>query len=73
VSDAGLGIAPANFNLLLEPFHTTKAESMDIGLSDNQEIFERHNGRLWPSPNSGSGITFPFSIPGSMAYAGDPP
>jgi signal transduction histidine kinase len=48
---------------LFHPFYTTKVEGMGIGLSVSRTIIESHQGRLWATPNEGSGATFSFSIP----------
>ena len=63
VRDAGTGIDPATVEKLFEPFHTTKADGMGVGLSICRSIIESHEGRLWATPNEGPGATFGFSIP----------
>lgn len=67
VRDTGVGIAAHDFNRLFDPFYTTKAEGMGIGLSVSRGIVERHNGRLWAESNQGPGVTFWFSVPGDAA------
>src|SRR5262249_3257714 len=64
VRDAGVGLDPLTIDKLFEPFHTTKAEGMGVGLSISHSIIARHQGRLWAAPNDGGpGATFAFSIP----------
>jgi PAS domain S-box-containing protein len=63
VQDSGMGVDPALLDKLFEPFYTTKAEGMGVGLSVSRSIIERHNGRLWATPNEGPGATFSFSLP----------
>jgi PAS domain S-box-containing protein len=64
VRDAGVGVDQANVDRLFDPFYTTKADGMGIGLSVSRSIVERHQGRLWAEPNdSAPGATFSFSIP----------
>jgi PAS domain S-box-containing protein len=63
VSDVGIGFEPQAVGKLFEAFYTTKNEGMGIGLSVSRSIVERHEGRLWATPNSGPGVTFSFSIP----------
>jgi C4-dicarboxylate-specific signal transduction histidine kinase len=63
VEDAGVGLDPAGMDRLFQPFYTTKDEGMGIGLSVSRTIIESHQGRLWATPNEGSGATFSFSIP----------
>jgi PAS domain S-box-containing protein len=63
VSDVGVGFEPQAADRLFQAFYTTKNEGMGIGLSVSRSIIERHQGRLWATPNNGPGVTFSFSIP----------
>ena len=63
VRDVGIGFERQAADRLFEAFYTTKNEGMGIGLSVSRSIIERHNGRLWATPNKGPGVTFSFSIP----------
>ncbi|HSA92816.1 MAG TPA: ATP-binding protein [Terriglobales bacterium] len=62
VKDVGVGLTHVADNLF-EPFHTTKADGMGIGLSISRSIIEAHHGNLWAIPNDGPGATFSFAIP----------
>jgi signal transduction histidine kinase len=70
VIDAGVGFTPAVANKLFEPFYTTKADGMGIGLSVSRTIIEAHHGRLWATSSDGAGATFCFSIPCGFALPG---
>ena len=48
---------------LFEPFYTTKAEGMGIGLSLSRTIIEAHGGRLWAGANEPRGAIFQFTVP----------
>jgi signal transduction histidine kinase len=63
VRDAGVGLELENVDRVFEAFYTTKQGGMGIGLSVSRSIIERHNGRLWATPNQGHGTSFSFSIP----------
>lgn len=61
VEDSGTG--PADIHQIFEPFYTTKAGGMGIGLSVSRNIIENHNGHLWATTNPEHGITVSFSVP----------
>jgi PAS domain S-box-containing protein len=63
VADVGVGFEAQAADGLFAAFYTTKDDGMGIGLSVSRSIIERHNGRLWATPNNGPGVTFSFSIP----------
>ena len=63
LSDSGVGFDPAVGERMFQAFHTTKPTGMGIGLSVSRSIIERHEGRLWATPNADVGATFLFSIP----------
>jgi len=72
VRDSGVGVEPQATDKLFDPFYTTKAGGMGIGLSVSRSIIENHGGRLWAESNYGVGTTFVFSIP-REPDAADPP
>lgn len=63
VSDTGHGLKPEIADHLFQPFFTTKAEGMGVGLSICRTIIEAHGGRIWAEANSGGGTVFRFTLP----------
>lgn len=63
VIDSGEGLAPDVNDRLFEPFYTTKAGGMGMGLSICRSTIESHGGRLWASGHEGPGAAFHFTLP----------
>jgi two-component system, LuxR family, sensor kinase FixL len=63
VADTGPGIAPELAARLFQPFVTTKATGMGLGLSICREIVEAHQGRLTTAPVSSGGTVFRVALP----------
>ena len=62
VVDSGVGIGPKVSSRIFEPFYTTKANGIGMGLSISRSIIEAHGGRLWLS-KADCGSTFCFTLP----------
>ena len=63
IRDSGAGIAPALIDHLFEPFVTTKAEGLGLGLSISRTIIAAHGGRLWAENNADKGATVYCLLP----------
>jgi two-component system, LuxR family, sensor histidine kinase DctS len=63
VADHGSGIPPEVAVRLFQPFYTTKAEGMGMGLNICRSIAELHRGKLGFEPNPGGGTIFTFALP----------
>jgi PAS domain S-box-containing protein len=63
VRDSGTGLDSENAPHLFEPFYTTKAEGLGIGLSISRSILEAHGGRLSAAANTPRGSVFSFLLP----------
>ncbi|HEY3461587.1 MAG TPA: ATP-binding protein, partial [Casimicrobiaceae bacterium] len=62
VADNGSGVATDIEAALFDPFVTTKATGMGLGLSISRSIVEAHGGRLWHERAS-PGSVFAFTLP----------
>jgi PAS domain S-box-containing protein len=72
VSDNGPGIPDEVSTTLFDPFVTTRAGGMGLGLAISQSIISAHGGRIWCEPAEDGGVTFRFTLPiepGGMLHA----
>jgi PAS domain S-box-containing protein len=63
VTDFGTGLDESQIGRLFEPFYSTKAEGLGMGLAISQRIVRAHGGTLEASNNREGGATFAFSLP----------
>lgn len=63
VEDSGPGVAAVDLHRVLDPFFTTKATGMGLGLSVCRSIVEAHGGALRVSSGSQHGAVFQFTLP----------
>jgi len=62
VIDRGHGIPTDLLPTLFEPFHTTKATGIGIGVAISRKIVELHGGQIWGENNPEGGATFRFTL-----------
>ena len=63
VIDRGHGISEEDRERLFQPFFTTRAEGMGMGLPICRSIIELHDGHLSVEPNPEGGAIFAFTLP----------
>jgi C4-dicarboxylate-specific signal transduction histidine kinase len=63
VSDRGAGIPSEHLESIFEPFVTTKATGLGLGLAICSSIAEAHGGRLWATNNADGGATLHCELP----------
>jgi PAS domain S-box-containing protein len=57
ISDAGTGVAEVDLERIFEPFVSTKADGLGMGLSISRSIVEAHGGKIWATRNPERGLT----------------
>jgi len=68
VLDSGVGL-PDDAETLFQPFHTTKAGGLGMGLSICRTLVTSHGGRLWGERRAGRGAAFYVALPLATADA----
>jgi len=63
VHDCGEGITPEVAARLFEPFNSTKATGMGIGLTIVRSLIEAHGGTIAAGNNDDGGATFVMTLP----------
>ncbi|HLO76437.1 MAG TPA: ATP-binding protein, partial [Magnetospirillum sp.] len=63
VADTGPGVSDDVAARLFEPFNTSKATGMGLGLTICRSFVEAHGGRLWLAHNGPGGAAFRFVLP----------
>ena len=63
IEDSGPGIPSDRAEQIFEPFYTSKAGGMGMGLSIARTIVEGQRGRIWAENRRGGGAIFRFSVP----------
>lgn len=63
VQDSGIGAPPEVMQRIFEPFVTTKATGVGVGLSICAQIVSAHKGKLFAENNPDRGMTFRCILP----------
>lgn len=67
ICDNGPGLPVEALNRLFEPFFSTKANGMGMGLAVSKTIIEAHKGRIWAENQTEGGACFCFTLPAAGA------
>jgi two-component system sensor kinase FixL len=62
VADSGPGLSEDVSERLFEPFRSTKATGLGLGLSISATIVSAHGGRIWAEPSKLGGTAFHFTV-----------
>lgn len=63
VEDTGAGIAAEDLPHIFDPYFTTKAKGVGLGLANAHKIVEAHGGTITVSSNAGEGAAFIVRLP----------
>ena len=63
VADTGPGIAVAAVDTMFEPFTSSRAGGLGMGLSISRSIVEAHGGRIWAENRDDDGAIVSFRLP----------
>src|SRR5712692_10798674 len=63
VSDTGVGIPPDQFDRIFQPFFTTKAHGIGLGLPITRRLIQDHHGQLLVESQFGYGTTITVRLP----------
>jgi signal transduction histidine kinase len=69
VSDTGVGIDTSRLEQLFEPFYTTKARGLGLGLFNVNHIVTTHSGQIRAYGAVGGGATFEVFLPVAAGVA----
>ena len=63
VRDSGVGLPESELANIFQPFVTTKAQGLGMGLAISRSIIEAHGGRIWATRNEDHGLTMHVELP----------
>jgi signal transduction histidine kinase len=67
VTDSGPGIGSDQIGRIMEPFFTTKARGLGLGLAISRSIVDKNHGELLVASEPGRGTTFTVRLPAATA------
>ncbi len=64
VCDSGKGVPDtATLKTMFQPFQTSRATGLGMGLAISRALIEAHGGKMWAEQNVGMGISVHFTLP----------
>ena len=63
VTDTGVGIPPDQLERIFQPFFTTKAHGIGLGLPITRRLIEDHHGQILVESQLGFGTTITVRLP----------
>src|SRR5262245_12751754 len=72
VADTGAGVAAPELERIFQPFVSSKAEGLGMGLSINRSIVEAHGGHIVATRNRDRGLTLHVTLPTAGTGPADP-
>jgi signal transduction histidine kinase len=63
ISDTGMGIPPEQIGRIFQPFFTTKAHGIGLGLAITRRLVEDHGGYIRVEGHFGYGATIIVRLP----------
>ncbi|MGA8146492.1 MAG: PAS domain S-box protein [Gallionellaceae bacterium] len=63
IRDNGPGFRDEDIQRLFQPFFTTKARGIGLGLAISRSLVEANSGQLWADPQEKPGATFHLTLP----------
>ena len=69
ISDTGRGIPEEEVKKIFEPFYTTKAQGLGLGMPYAKRIIEQHGGTVCVNSRLGEGTTISIALPAAKKQA----
>lgn len=71
ITDTGRGIGDEEAKKIFEPFYTTKAQGLGLGMPYARKIVEQHGGAIRLNSESGVGTTITVTLPAAQREIAD--
>ncbi len=71
ISDTGPGIGEEEAKKIFEPFYTTKAQGLGLGMPYASKIVEQHGGTISVASKLGEGTTISITLPAAQTEVAD--